>query len=162
MAHTLAAAEHEEAAVVINCTMLEALSASMLADEVLAPWLGRYRCLDASPSYMSDRRRNPAAPLWHIASRRLSRECCKACSHESAVAVLRRSLNTARPLLYSKAVGFCLAVRLDQAISLCCKATSSSGTVIRSVYGSLIVFYSFASFKTETQNFEQARGSPRS
>jgi hypothetical protein len=29
------------------------------------------------------------------------------------VAVLRRSINTARPLLYSKAVGCRLAVRLD-------------------------------------------------
>jgi hypothetical protein len=34
--------------VAIDFTMLEALSASMLADEVFAPWLGRYGiCLTA-------------------------------------------------------------------------------------------------------------------
>jgi hypothetical protein len=67
--HILAVLEREKAAVVIDCTMLPALSGSMLADEVLAPWLGRYRRLDAALGHMSISRKNFVGPLRHIASR---------------------------------------------------------------------------------------------
>jgi hypothetical protein len=46
---------------------------------------------DATLSHMSSSRKDLAAALWHIVSRRPSRECDKASQHESGVAVLRRS-----------------------------------------------------------------------
>jgi hypothetical protein len=120
-----------------------------------------YQRSDAPLSHMSGSRKNLAAQLRHISSRRLSRECYEASQHESGVAVLRRSWNTAMPLWYSGAVGCCFAVRLDQATSQRCSTTSLLGTVNRSVYNLNIVFYRLTSFETDAQKSKMARGSPR-
>jgi hypothetical protein len=85
----------------------------------------------------------------------------EASQHESGVAVLRRSCNTAMPLWYSGAVSCCFAVRLDQATSQRCSTTSLLGTVNRSVYNLNIVFYRLKSFQTDAPKSEKARGSPR-
>lgn len=67
-------------------------------------------------------------------------------SHESAVAVLRCAFDTVRLLLYSKAVGSCLAVRPDQVANDCCNAFSSWETAKSSAYNLDVVFYKLTSF----------------